>query len=520
MGIVSWGKKKLGDAVDCLTKQVGYGVVGDLNVLEKVTVAKYKCGYDKENTIGSLKDIQENLLMSDELKSLKPYGKSKIKNQDKLIKSYFDTQKALNKDMDSLIQSLEKANVSEELCRKKYEELKKLSPSESVSENWYSELNREYKEKVLKFLKEKMESEKEQLKQSVLDYFKKLGLGKNIQDNIQDIEKKIFGNDVKFDEKAKDIILEYAIKPYCQKLVEEISKKEGENFKQCYNLPYGDKKRKKLEDDIIKKITTKGMKKDFIKNLKKKLFSKNIGIDNYEWILYSSVFEYSENSITFGKDYEKADKSYMEYWEINRLLLKLNFTSDKNKIDEFFKEGLKRYSKDPNLKKLSDDMFKKQKEMSQKFEKSPERLKKSFECLIKNLNNERDFYCNALLKIKFIEDKINNFFKPIKETTYYNNFVKKVMSDGFDDNNFTSGQVFGYIYYAVVKNVKVELQKKIKDIENVLGNVNKKIKELSAKQKGNAKTEKELSNKRKGNEKTDKGIFDTILDLFGNLFSW
>ena len=140
--------------------------------------------------------------------------------------------------------------------------------------------------------------------------------------------------------------------------------------------------------------------------------------------------------------------------------------------------------------------------------------------MIKNLNNERDFYCNALLKIKFIEDKINNFFEPINETTYYNNFVKKVMSDGFGDNNFTSGQVFGYIYYAVVKNVKVELQKKIKDIENLLGNVNKKIKELSAKQKGNAKTEKELSNKRKGNEKTDKGIFDTILDLFGNLFSW
>lgn len=519
MGIVSWGKKKLGDAVDYLTKQVGYGVVGDLNVLEKVKVFKYKCNYDKKNTIGSLKDIQENLLMSDELKSLKPYGKSKIKNQDKFIKSYFDTQKALNKDMDSLIQSLEKANVSEELCRKKYEELKNLISSESVSENWYSELNREYKEKVLKFLKENMESEKEQLKQSVLDYFKKLGLGKNIQDNIQNIEKKIFVNDVKFDEKAKDIILEYAIKPYCQKLVEEISKKEGGNFKKCYSLPYGDKKRKKLEDDIIKKITTKGMEKDFIKNLKKKLFSKNIGIDNYEWILYSSVFEYLKNSITFGKDYEKADKSYMEYWKINDLL-KMNNDCDKNKMNEFFKEGLKRYSKDPELKNLSDEMFKKQKETSQKFEKSPERLKKSFEYLIKNLNNERDFYCNALLKIKFIEDKINNFFKPIKETTYYNNFVKKVMSDGFDDNNFTSGQVFGYIYYAVVKNVKVELQKKIKDIENVLGNVNKKIKELSAKQKGNAKTEKELSNKRKGNEKTDKGILDTFLGELGNLFSW
>ena len=71
------------------------------------------------------------------------------------------------------IESLEKANVSEELCRKKYEELKNLISSESVSENWYSELNREYKEKVLKFLKEKMESEKEQLNQSVLDYFKK-----------------------------------------------------------------------------------------------------------------------------------------------------------------------------------------------------------------------------------------------------------------------------------------------------------------------------------------------------------
>lgn len=523
MGIVSWGKKKLGDAVDYLTKQVGYGVVGDLNVLEKVKVFKYKCNYDKKNTIGSLKDIQENLLMSDELKSLKPYGKSKIKNQDKFIKSYFDTQKALNKDMDSLIQSLEKANVSEELCRKKYEELKNLISSESVSENWYSELNREYKEKVLKFLKENMESEKEQLKQSVLDYFKKLGLGKNIQDNIQNIEKKIFVNDVKFDEKAKDIILEYAIKPYCQKLVEEISKKEGENFKKCYELHFGDKKRKKLEESIAKNIVNSNQKyfgKGFSKILKQKLFSKGVGIREYEWVLYTSIFEYLKNSITFGKDYEKADKAYMEYWEINRLLLKLNFTSDKNKIDEFFKEGLKRYSKDSELKKLSDEMFKKQNETSQKFEKSPERLKKSFEYLLKNLNMERDFYCNALLKIKFIEDKINNFFEPIKETTYYNNFVKKVMSDGFDDNNFTSGQVFGYIYYAVVKNVKVELQKKIKDIENVLGNVNKKIKELSAKQKGNAKTEKELSNKRKGNEKTDKGIFDTILDLFGNLFSW
>lgn len=492
--------------VDYIKKQVGYGVVGDLNVLEKVTVANYKCDYDKENTIGSLKDIQENLLMSDELKSLKPYGKSKIKNQDKLIKSYFDTQKALNKDMDSLVQYLEKANVSEELCRKKYEELKKLSPSESVSENWYSELNREYEKKVLEFLKKKMESEKEQLKQSVLDYFKKLGLGKNIQDNIQDIEKKIFGNDVKFDEKAKDIILEYAIKPYCQKLVEEISKKEGENFKQCYNLPYGDKKRKKLEDDIIKKITTKGMKKDFIKNLKKKLFSKNIGINDYEWILYSSVFEYLKDSITFGKDYEKADKSYMEYWEINRLLLKLNFTSDKNKIDEFFKEGLKRYSKDSKLKRLSDEMFKKQNETSQKFEKSPERLKKSFEYLIKNLNNERDLYCYALLKIKSIEDKINNFFKPINETTYYNNFVEKVMSDGFKGNNFTSGEVFGHIYYIVVKNVKTRLQEKVKKIDGVLGTVSEKI--------------KELSNKSKSNAKTDKGILDTFLGELGNWLFW
>lgn len=508
MGIVSWGKKKLGDAVDYLTKQVGYGVVGDLNVLEKVKVAKYKCGYDKKNTIGSLKDIQENLLMSDELKSLKPYGKSKIKNQDKLIKSYFDTQKALNKDMDSLVQYLEKANVSEELCRKKYEELKKLSPSESVSENWYSELNREYEKKVLEFLKKKMESEKEQLKQSVLDYFKKLGLGKNIQDNIQDIEKKIFGNDVKFDEKAKDIILEYAIKPYCQKLVEEISKKEGENFKQCYNLPYGDKKRKKLEESIAKNIVNSNQKyfgKGFSKILKQKLFSKGVGIREYEWVLYTSIFEYLKNSITFGKDYEKADKSYMEYWKINDLL-KMNNDCDKNKIDEFFKEGLKRYSKDSKLKRLSDEMFKKQNETSQKFEKSPERLKKSFEYLIKNLNNERDLYCYALLKIKSIEDKINNFFKPINETTYYNNFVEKVMSDGFKGNNFTSGEVFGHIYYIVVKNVKTRLQEKVKKIDGVLGTVSEKI--------------KELSNKSKSNAKTDKGILGTFLGELGNLFSW
>ena len=196
----------------------------------------------------------------------------------------------------------------------------------------------------------------------------------------------------------------------------------------------------------------------------------------------------------------------MEYWEINRLLLKLNFTSDKNKIDEFFKEGLKRYSKDPNLKKLSDDMFKKQKEMSQKFEKSPERLKKSFECLIKNLNNERDLYCYALLKIKSIEDKINNFFKPINETTYYNNFVEKVMSDGFKGNNFTSGEVFGHIYYIVVKNVKTRLQEKVKKIDGVLGTVSEKI--------------KELSNKSKSNAKTDKGILGTFLGELGNLFSW
>lgn len=486
--------------VDYIKKQVGYGVVGDLNVLEKVKVAKYKCGYDKENTIGRLKDIQENLLMSDELKSLKPYGKSKIKNQDKLIKSYFDTQKALNKDMDSLIQSLEKANVSEELCRKKYEELKNLISSESVSENWYSELNREYKEKVLKFLKEKMESEKEQLKKTVMAYLKNCCLEKNLKNT----EKIFFGGSdfAEFETEVKNAISEYIFKPKSEKLVEEISKKEGENFKQCYNLPYGDKKRKKLEDDIIKKITTKGMKKDFIKNLKKKLFSKNIGIDDYEWILYSSVFEYLKNSITFGKDYEKADKSYMEYWKINDLL-KMNNDCDKNKMNEFFKEGLKRYSKDPELKNLSDEMFKKQKETSQKFEKSPERLKKSFEYLIKNLNNERDFYCNALLKIKFIEDKINNFFEPINETTYYNNFVKKVMSYGFDDNNFTSGEVFGYIYYVVNKKVKVKLKKKVKDIENVLDNVNKKIEELSTKQKGNAKT--------------DKGILNTFLDA---LYKW
>ena len=57
MGIVSWGKKKLGDAVDYLTKQVGYGVVGDLNVLEKVKVFKYKCNYDKKNNIGIFKNI-------------------------------------------------------------------------------------------------------------------------------------------------------------------------------------------------------------------------------------------------------------------------------------------------------------------------------------------------------------------------------------------------------------------------------------------------------------------------------
>ena len=125
--------------VDYVKKQVGYGVVGDLNVLERVTVSNYDSEYHENDIINSLKRIQENLLMSDELKSLKPYGKSKIKNQDKLIKSYFDTQKALNKDMDSLIQSLEKANVSEELCRKKYEESKNLISSESVSENWYSE---------------------------------------------------------------------------------------------------------------------------------------------------------------------------------------------------------------------------------------------------------------------------------------------------------------------------------------------------------------------------------------------
>ena len=389
MGIVSWGKKKLGDAVDYLTKQVGYGVVGDLNVLEKVKVFKYKCNYDKKNTIGSLKDIQENLLMSDELKSLKPYGKSKIKNQDKLIKSYFDTQKALNKDMDSLVQYLEKANVSEELCRKKYEELKKLSPSESVSENWYSELNREYEKKVLEFLKKKMKSEKEQLKQSVLDYFKKLGLGKN----IKDIELEVFKMEHVFEEEAKNIISKYAIKPYCQKLVEEISKKEGENFKQCYNLPYGDKKRKKLEESIAKNIVNSNQKyfgKGFSKILKQKLFSKGVGIREYEWVLYTSIFEYLKNSITFGKDYEKADKSYMEYWKINDLL-KMNNDCDKNKIDEFFKEGLKRYSKDSKLKRLSDEMFKKQNETSQKFEKSPERLKESFEYLLKILNEERDF---------------------------------------------------------------------------------------------------------------------------------
>lgn len=504
MGIVSWGKKKLGDAVDYLTKQVGYGVVGDLNVLEKVKVAKYKCGYDKENTIGSLKDIQENLLMSDELKSLKPYGKSKIKNQDKFIKSYFDTQKALNKDMDSLIQSLEKANVSEELCRKKYEELKKLSPSESVSENWYSELNREYEKKVLEFLKKKMESEKEQLKQSVLDYFKKLGLGKN----IKDIELEVFKMEHVFEEEAKNIISKYAIKPYCQKLVEEISKKEGENFKQCYNLPYGDKKRKKLEESIAKNIVNSNQKyfgKGFSKILKQKLFSKGVGIREYEWVLYTSIFEYLKNSITFGKDYEKADKSYMEYWKINDLL-EMNNDCDKNKMNEFFKEGLKRYSKDPKLKNLSDEMFKKQKETSQKFEKSPERLKKSFEYLIKNLNNERDFYCNALLKIKFIEDKINNFFKPINETTYYNNFVEKVMSDGFKGNNFTSGEVFGHIYYIVVKNVKTRLQEKVKKIDGVLGTVSEKI--------------KELSNKSKSNAKTDKGILDTFLGELGNWLFW
>lgn len=490
--------------VDYIKKQVGYGVVGDLNVLEKVKVIKYKCDYDKKNTIGSLKDIQENLLMSDELKSLKPYGKSKIKNQDKLIKSYFDTQKALNKDMDSLVQYLEKANVSEELCRKKYEELKKLSPSESVSENWYSELNREYEKKVLEFLKKKMKSEKEQLKQSVLDYFKKLGLGKN----IKDIELEVFKMEHVFEEEAKNIISKYAIKPYCQKLVEEISKKEGENFKQCYNLPYGDKKRKKLEESIAKNIVNSNQKyfgKGFSKILKQKLFSKGVGIREYEWVLYTSIFEYLKNSITFGKDYEKADKSYMEYWKINDLL-KMNNDCDKNKIDEFFKEGLKRYSKDSKLKRLSDEMFKKQNETSQKFEKSPERLKKSFEYLLKNLNKERDFYCNALLKIKFIEDKINNFFKPINETTYYNNFVEKVMSDGFKGNNFTSGEVFGHIYYIVVKNVKVELQKKVKKIDGVLGTVSEKI--------------KELSNKSKSNAKTDKGILGTFLGELGNWLFW
>ena len=47
-----------------------------------------------------------------------------------------------------------------------------------------------------------------------------------------------------------------------------------------------------------------------------------------------------------------------------------------DKMNEFFKEGLKRYSKDSKLKRLSDEMFKKQNETSQKFEKSPERLKK------------------------------------------------------------------------------------------------------------------------------------------------
>ena len=80
------------------------------------------------------------------------------------------------------------------------------------------------------------------------------------------------------------------------------------------------------------------------------------------------------------------------------------------------------------------------------------------------------------------------------------------MSDGFKGNNFTSGEVFGHIYYIVVKNVKTRLQEKVKKIDGVLGTVSEKI--------------KELSNKSKSNAKTDKGILGTFLGELGNLFSW
>ena len=80
------------------------------------------------------------------------------------------------------------------------------------------------------------------------------------------------------------------------------------------------------------------------------------------------------------------------------------------------------------------------------------------------------------------------------------------MSDGFKGNKFTSGEVFGHIYYIVVKNVKVELQKKVKKIDGVLGTVSEKI--------------KELSNKSKSNAKTDKGILGTFLGELGNWLFW
>lgn len=478
--------------VDYVKKQVGYGVVGDLNVLERVTVSNYYSEYREDDIINSLKRIQENLLMSDELKSLKSYGKSKIKNQNEFIKSYFDTQKALNKCMDSLIQSLEKANVEESFCRKKYKELKEISSSESVSENWYSELNSEYKKKVLNLLRKKMESEKEQLKKSVLDYFKKLGLTKN----IENIESEVFKTKRVFEEEAKNIISEYIIKPKSEKLVEKISKNEGKNFEHCYCLPYGDKKRKKLEDDIIKKISTEWMKKDFIKNLKKNLFSKNIGINDYEWILYNSIFEYFEKNITFGRNYKIADESYGNYFSIDL------WHNDDSRI---LKNGLKRYSGDTDLKKLSDEMFKKQKEMSQKFEKSPERIKKSFEYLLEKLNSERDYYRCALGEIDPIENKINDFFKPINTTTYYQNFVKKVMTEGFKNNNFTSGEVFGYIYYVLDKKVKVKLKENIENIKKISGNVDEQIKKLSSKPKDEAKKEESGSKE--------------ILNIFSGWFS-
>ena len=57
--------------VDYVKKQVGYGVVGDLNVLERVTVSNYYSEYHENDIINSLKRLQKNLLMSDHILILK-----------------------------------------------------------------------------------------------------------------------------------------------------------------------------------------------------------------------------------------------------------------------------------------------------------------------------------------------------------------------------------------------------------------------------------------------------------------